>query len=83
MKAVSAITLDQLTSKLEALKAKMSSGTLKHGEYDQRLARLIQELRERKIDAERPAIQEKLQELLDNQVITPSVREHIVKRLGL
>lgn len=77
------VTLDHLVTKLERLKAEMDAGTLRHSEYDQRLARVIQELRDRKIDADRPAIQAKLDELLAKGTITPSVKEHIAKRLGL
>lgn len=77
------VTLDHLVTKLEKLKAEMDAGTLRHSEYDQRLARVIQELRDRKIDADRPAIQAKLDELLAKGTITPSVKQHITKRLGL
>lgn len=80
---MTAITLEQLESKLEALKQEMTSGALRTGEYDQRLARLIQEMRDRKIDADRDEIRTKLQELLDKGTITPSGKEHIEKRLGI
>ncbi len=78
-----AITLDHLVRKLEELNTLMRSGTLKHGEYDQRLARLIGELRERKLDAERPAIDATMDDLVSRGVITPAVRAHMEKKLGL
>ena len=35
------ISVQHLTTKLEELKVEMDGGRLRHGEYDQRLARLI------------------------------------------
>jgi hypothetical protein len=61
----------------------MDAGRLKHGEYDQRLARMIQELRDRKLDADRAEITAALEEALRRGVITRSVRDHLMKRLGL
>lgn len=77
------ITIDHFKQKLEELRQEMDAGRLEHGEYDQRLARLIGELRERKLDADRPQINAALDDLLQRGVITPSVKEHLVKRLGL
>jgi len=77
------ISIEHLRSKLEAMKAEMDSGRMRHGEYDQRLARLIQELRDRRVDADRPALSAALDELLERKVITPAVKEHLTKRLGL
>ena len=45
------VTLERLVQELEILKKEMDVGALRHGEYDQRLARIIGELRDRKIDA--------------------------------
>lgn len=78
-----AITLEHLVRKFEELKAGMNSGDFDHGEYDQRLARMINEMRERKIDADRAAIGSTLDDLQQRGVITPSVREHVASRLGL
>ena len=69
--------------KLEALSNDMRTGKLDHGEYDQRLARIISELRERKVDAERPKIESTIDDLLGRGVITPTVKEHLRSRLGL
>jgi hypothetical protein len=77
------ISLDHLERKLVELHEAMKTGTLDHGEYDQRLARIINELRERRMDADRPAINAKLVDLMARGVITPSVREHLESRLGL
>jgi hypothetical protein len=77
------ISLDHLERKLVELNEEMRSGALDHGEYDQRLARMISELRDRKVDADRETINTKLGELAGKGVITPSVRDHIESRLGL
>ncbi|NIM50632.1 MAG: hypothetical protein GTN62_09910 [Gemmatimonadales bacterium] len=77
------IALDHLVRKLEELKQEMSTGTLEHGEYDQRLARIINELRERKLDADRSEINATLDGLVGRGVITPTVKTHLEQRLGL
>lgn len=77
------VTLERLVQELEILKKEMDVGALRHGEYDQRLARIIGELRERKLDADRDQIGATLDELLAKGTITPSVKTHIIKRLGL
>jgi hypothetical protein len=77
------ISIEHLRRKLGEMKADMDAGKLRHGDYDQRLARLIQEMRERKLDADRPAISTTLDELLADGTITPAVRDHVSRRLGL
>lgn len=77
------IKLEHFVEKLEALSNDMGAGRLDHGEYDQRLARIISELRERKLDAERPKIESTIDDLLGRGVITPAVKEHLRSRLGL
>jgi hypothetical protein len=77
------ISLESFVGKMEALNNEMRTGKLAHGEYDQRLARIITELRERKLDAERPEIESTIDDLLGRGVITPTVKEHLRKRLGL
>jgi hypothetical protein len=77
------VTLERLVQELETLKKEMAVGALRHGEYDQRLARIIGELRERKIDADRGQIIAMLDKLLAEGTITPGVKDHIVKRLGI
>ena len=80
---MSAIPIERLVEELEKLKVEMESGRLGHGEYDQRLARIIGELRDRKLDAGRDQINATLDDLLGRGIITPSVKDHIGKRLGL
>jgi multidrug resistance efflux pump len=77
------VSVKRFVQELEKLKQEMDAGRLKHGEYDQRLARMIQELRDRKLDADRAEITAALEEALRRGVITRSVRDHLMKRLGL
>jgi nitronate monooxygenase len=77
------VSVERFVQTLEKLKQEMDAGTLRHSEYDQRLARAIQELRERGIDADRAAIGTTIDGLLQRGVITPGVKEHLQKRLGL
>lgn len=80
---MSPITIERFVQELEKLKKEMDAGGFKHGEYDQRLARVIGELRERKIDADRPTLHATLDDLLQRGVITPAVKSHIASRLGI
>ena len=77
------ITIERFVEELENLKTEMTSGNLEHSEYDQRLARVIKELRERGLDADRPKITATLDDVLAKGIITPSVKEHLENRLGL
>ncbi len=77
------ISVQHLTTKLEELKAEMDAGNLRHGEYDQRLARLIGELRDRKVQEDRADVVAILEDLLSKGTITPAVKTHMVARLGL
>ncbi|HEX9729730.1 MAG TPA: hypothetical protein VGA37_14610 [Gemmatimonadales bacterium] len=77
------ISIERFVKEMEKLKADMNTGMLKHGEYDQRLARIITELRERKLDAARDQINTTLADLLKRAIITPAVRDHLEARLGL
>lgn len=78
-----AIPVERFIQQLETLKQEMDAGKLKHGDYDQRLARVIQELRDRKLDADRPKIGAAIEDALKRGVITPGVKDHLEKRLGL
>lgn len=77
------VSVERFIEELEKLSREMNAGTLKTSEYDQRLARVIGELRKQGVDADRPRITAALDEALRRGVITSSVKEHLVKRLGL
>jgi hypothetical protein len=77
------ITLEHFVQKMEKLKEERDAGDFKHGEYDMRLSRIIQELRERKLEADRGELNATLDDLLQRGIITPAVKTHLEKRLGL
>ena len=77
------VSVERFVKTLEQLKVEMDAGSLRHSEYDQRLARAIQELREKGLDADRSSIKTTIDELLQRGVITPGVKQHLEKRLGL
>ncbi|MCH7876365.1 MAG: hypothetical protein IH965_13865 [Gemmatimonadetes bacterium] len=80
---MSAITLERFVQEMEKLKQEMDARDFRHGEYDQRLARIIGELRERKLEADRSQISSTLDDLLKRGIITPAVKSHLESRLGL
>jgi hypothetical protein len=77
------VSVERFVKTLEQLKTEMDAGSLRHSEYDQRLARAIQELRERGLDADRSGIKTTIDGLLQRGIITPGVKQHLEKRLGL
>jgi len=77
------VPIGRFVQELEKLKKEVDAGSLRHGEYDQRLARVLGELRDEKLDADRPKVAAALADLLARGVITPGVKTHIEKRLGL
>jgi hypothetical protein len=77
------VSLERFVKQLAQLRQDMDAGKLQSSEYDQRLARAIRELREQKLDADRAAVSQALADALRSGVITPAVKGHIEKRLGL
>jgi hypothetical protein len=77
------VSLERFVEELKKLKELMVGGELKHHEYDQRLARTIRELRERRLDASREETQEAINKAHEDGTITDGVKYHIEKRLGL
>ena len=73
----------RLVTELEKLKTEMDAGRLKHGEYDQRLARIIGELRDQGITADRPQLTAAIDDAAARGVIPPSVKAHLERKLGL
>ena len=80
---MAAVSVERLVQELEKLKAEMDAGRLKSSEYDQRLARVIKELRERGIDAERAVLAAALEDALRRGIITAGGKEHLERKLGL
>jgi hypothetical protein len=77
------VSIERFVQELEALKKEMDAGKLAHGEYDQRLARALGELRERGLDADRSRVTAAIDDAAKRGIITPAVKNHLVKRLGL
>jgi len=73
----------RLVTELEKLKTEMDAGRLQHGEYDQRLARIIGELRDQGITADRTQLTAAIDDAAKRGVIPPSVKAHLEKKLGL
>jgi hypothetical protein len=80
---VAPVSIARLVQELEKLHDEMQAGKLKSSEYDQRLARLVRELRELGLDADRTETIAALDDAQRRGVITPAGREHLDKRLGL
>jgi len=77
------ITLQRFVQKLDKLKDETDAGRLNANDYDVRLARIIRELRERGLDADRAAATAALADALHQGTITSPVQAHLQHRLGL
>lgn len=77
------ISTERLVKELEKLRTEMESGELQHSVYDQKLARVVRELRERGLEGDRAEITAALDDCQKRGVIPPAVRDHLNKRLGL
>ena len=77
------ITIQRFVRELDKLKHDVDAGTLQERDYDGRLARIIRELRERGLDADRAAATVALADAVARGVITSPVQAHIEQKLGL
>jgi hypothetical protein len=77
------ITLQRFVQELDKRKDETDAGRLKGDHYDVRLARIIRELRERGLDADRAAATAALADALHQGIITGPVEVHVQHRLGL
>ncbi len=77
------VTIARFVQELEKLKQVSDAEKLKPQEYDSRLARIIQELREKGIDADRAATTAALADAVKRGIITPPVQAHLQRRLGV
>jgi len=80
---MSPITLQRFVTELDKLKHEVDAGTLLPRNYDGRLARIIQELRECGLDADRATATAALADAVTRGVISASVQAHLQTRLGL
>jgi hypothetical protein len=77
------VPIERFMQELEKLKVEMDADRLKHSEYDQRLARVITELRERGLDGDRAKVTAALDDAAKRGIITPAVKLHLLTKLGL
>src|SRR2546427_108809 len=77
------VTIARFVQELEKLKQVSDAEKLKPQEYDSRLARIIQELREKGLDADRAATTAALADAVKRGIITLPVQAHLQRRLGL
>lgn len=77
------VTIERFVKELEKLRTEMDAGNLQHSEYDQRLARVISELRERGLDGDRTKVTAALDDAAKRGVIPPGVKQHLLTKLGL
>ena len=77
------ITIQRVLKELEKLKQEVDAGTLGPADYDGRLARMIGELRDRGLDADRATATAALADAVAKGVITLPTVAHIQSRLGL
>ena len=82
-KSMTPITIQRFVKELDKLKQEVDAGTLGADNYDGRLARIIGELRERGLDADRAVATAALADAVARGVITSPVEAHIQSRLGL
>jgi hypothetical protein len=80
---MAAITIQRFVLELEKLRKEVDAGTLQEHDYDGRLARVIRELRDRGLDADRAVATAALADAVSRGVITLPVEAHINNRLGL
>ncbi len=81
--ALTPIPVERFAREIEQMARDLGEGTLSRGAYDQRLARTISELRNRKIAGDRSAIVESLEDLKSRGLLDDSTFNHLVTRFGL
>ena len=77
------ITIQRFVKELDKLKQGVDAGTLGPAEYDGRLARMIGELRDRGLDADRATATAALADAVAKGLISAPTVAHIQSRLGL
>ncbi len=82
-KLMAPITIQRFVKELEKLKRDTDAGTLQPEDYDGRLARVIRELRDRGLEADRAVATAALTEAVTRGVISSPTEAHIRNRLGL
>lgn len=77
------VTLQRFMKELDKIRQESQEGSLKPENYDSRLARVIRELKDRGLDADRAAATAALADAVTRGVITADVESHLNSRLWL
>ena len=81
--ALKPITPARVAEELKKLSSQRKEGKLAADEYEHRFARMISELRERRIDGSRAEILATLTPLKDQGIVTAADWTRLTKQLGL
>lgn len=81
--ALKPISPERVAEELRRLSEQRTSGDLEPDEYEHRFARMIGELRDRRIDGSRAEIMAALTPLKDSGVVTPADWTRLTRQLGL
>ncbi len=73
----------RIAQEIAKLSAMRKSGEIKADVYDQKFARVIQELRERRVDGGREEVQAALRPLVEAGDITEKEEFRLLKQLGM
>jgi len=76
------VTLQRFMKELDKIKQESVDGVLQPENYDSRLARVIRELKERGLDADRATATAALADAVTRGVITSDIESHLHSRLG-
>ena len=77
------ITIDRVVTELRRLSDGRKSGQYDADEYEHRFARMVSELRDRRIDGNRADIMAALEPLRQDGTLDPGAYERLTKSLGL
>jgi hypothetical protein len=77
------ITPARIAREIAKLSAERRNGDVKSEVYDQRFARMVQELRDRRIDGKREDVVAALKPLLDAGDITAQEYERLLRQIGM
>jgi hypothetical protein len=81
--ALKPVTPARVAEEIKKLSSQRKEGKLESDEYEHRFARMITELRERRIDGNRAEILATLTPLKDQGVVTAAEWTRLTKQLGL
>lgn len=81
--ALKPVSPTRVAEEITKLSMRRQNGELDAGDYDQRFARMIGELRDRRIDGSRAEILAVLTPLRDGGTLTPAEWQRLTKQLGL